>query len=1062
MQISAQYSVSVYLHVNWIIMLIARSLVLALIMVCEFSDEIDFELDFVSRPIETIVSTRQGTTAPVNRIQTENLIYRSPIEVITRPRKQKTADRNTRSIDFSNLVSVETNRTDFSSKLGLVNARSVRNKTGKIVDILTGNKLDILVVTETWLSDNDDHIVSEITPDDYICLRKDRTTGRGGGIAVLCKKAMDPKQLSSNEFQSFEYDILRFHTKSEYLRLIVVYRPPSTSPDLFIDEFSTLLESYLFSTDNTLIVGDFNFPMDKVQDRTVNKFRDMLHMFSLRQHVRDFTHIEGHILDLVISAENDSIISQNVIVEGLISDHFLIVCPLTIRSHETKSKKIKCRKIGDIDLESFRADIKNSKLNTDLTGSLEETVQDYTDILQTLLNKHAPESVKTLKPRPRQPWYKSNLRSIKQISRRKERKLRKTQKSDSAYADIKADFKKAEEYYFKSVDSAKTAYYGALILDNKGDQGKLYRVLNTLMNKKKENPLPNHNSTMDLANTFGQYFLDKIDNIRKSFTDSGNALENDLADEVNSSFTRFQELSDVEIEALIRGSSSKTSCLDPIPTSLVKSCAVELVPVISKIINSSLSTSVFPSSFKQAIVTPLLKKPSLAKIPKNYRPVSNLSFISKLTEKAASSQLDKYIDDYNLADPMQSGYRSGCGTETALVRIFEEILIAMDSKKITFLCLLDNSAAFDTVDYDILLTRLQLSFGVGGSARDWFKSYFTNRSQRVKICDIFSESLEINCGAPQGSIYGPKAYKQYTRPAGKVIGLFDLFHSFYADDGQLLNAARANSHADQKAAVDTIQDAVEALGTWMRRNKLKLNEEKTQFMVLGPKRLTQSCTISSIQLGKESVEKSDFAVNLGVTMDSELNMSEHISSVCRRCYYSLRIISRIRRYLDEDCVKSLVQSLIISRLDYGNVLLYGVSAKDLAKLQRVMNAAARIIAKKRPRDHITPVLKALHWLKIQERIEFKIALLVFKSLRGQGPQYLRDLISVYEPSRNLRSKDSLLLVEPKYKLERCGRRAFSRCGPRVWNSLPYSIRSCQKLEMFKKKLKTFLFQKSYK
>ena len=411
---------------------------------------------------------------------------------------------------------------------------------------------------------------------------------------------------------------------------------------------------------------------------------------------------------------------------------------------------------------------------------------------------------------------------------------------------------------------------------------------------------------------------------------------------------------------------------------------------------------------------------------------------------------------------MQSGYRSGCGTKTALVRIFEEIFMAMDNKQVAFLCLLDNSAAFDTVDYDILLTRLVRSFGVSGRARDWFKSYFTNRTQQVKINNLLSEPMDIDCGCPQGSIYGPKAYKQYTRPAGRVISAFDLFHSFYADDGQLLSRASAHSHTQQFSALNTLQSAVDELGTWMRRNKLKLNEEKTQFMVFGSKRSTSNCQINSIQLGSEHIPKSEHAVNLGVTMDSELSMSEHINSLCKRCYCSLRIISRIRQYLDEDSVKTLVQSLIVSRLDYGNILLYGVNTKELSKLQRVLNAAARLISRTKVHEHITPVLKSLHWLKIQERIEFKIALLVYKSLYCNGPQYLRDLLSFYQPGRSLRSKDALLLAEPKYKLERCGRRAFSRCGPKVWNSLPIHVRKSKNVNDFKRKLKTFLFSKCYR
>jgi len=209
------------------------------------------------------------------------------------------------------------------------------------------------------------------------------------------------------------------------------------------------------------------------------------------------------------------------------------------------------------------------------------------------------------------------------------------------------------------------------------------------------------------------------------------------------------------------------------------------------------------------------------------------------------------------------------------------------------------------------------------------------------------------------------------------------------------------------------------------------------------------------------IEKCDVAVNLGINMDAELRMSQHINAICRKFYQSIRIISRIRSSLDVDSAKTLVQAFIISKIDYGNVLLYGVNSGDLAKLQKIMNAAARLITRTCSREHITPVLKSLHWLKIKERIEYKIALLVFKSIHNQGPEYLQSLLKLYVPPRTLRSEHALLLVEPKYKLERCGRRAFSRCGPSIWNSLPYSVRSSINLEQFKKRLKTFLFSKSY-
>ena len=243
----------------------------------------------------------------------------------------------------------------------------------------------------------------------------------------------------------------------------------------------------------------------------MQKFIDLLRVFALKQHVQDFTHIDGHILDLVICSETDSLITENVKVQSLISDHFLIVCSLNIENQKAIQKRVKCRKIKDIDVDSFRRDILNSKLNKQSTfdASLDEIVEEYNATLQSLLDKHAPETIKTLKPRPKQPWYTTDLRSLRRISRRKERNMQKTSRNHPEYAKLKAEFKTAKNTYFQELDTSKTSYYSGLVISNKKDQGKLYKILNSLMNKKKDNPIPPFGSMSDLANIFGQYFTEK-------------------------------------------------------------------------------------------------------------------------------------------------------------------------------------------------------------------------------------------------------------------------------------------------------------------------------------------------------------------------------------------------------------------------------------------------------------------------------------------------------------------------------------------------------------------------
>ena len=202
---------------------------------------------------------------------------------------------------------------------------------------------------------------------------------------------------------------------------------------------------------------------------------------------------------------------------------------------------------------------------------------------------------------------------------------------------------------------------------------------------------------------------------------------------------------------------------------------------------------------------------------------------------------------------------------------------------------------------------------------------------------------------------------------------------------------------------------------------------------------------------------------LGIQMDSLLNLEKHVNSVTSTAYYHLRNISKIRQALDIDSAKSLVQSLVISRLDFCNSILSKYPQRLTSKLQRVQNHAARVIFKKKKRDHMTPYLKELHWLPVRSRVTFKILLLTYKCLNGLAPAYLSDLINLYIPPRTLRSNTTLTgtLVVPRYNRLKHGGRAFSYVSPLLWNCLPNGIRNAVSVSLFKSLLKTHLFREYF-
>ena len=210
---------------------------------------------------------------------------------------------------------------------------------------------------------------------------------------------------------------------------------------------------------------------------------------------------------------------------------------------------------------------------------------------------------------------------------------------------------------------------------------------------------------------------------------------------------------------------NKCCVLDPAPTWLIKECSTQLTPLITRIVNESLRSGTVPTSFKKAIVRALLKKLGLDKeVFKNYRPVSNLQFISKLLEKVVDQRFGEHLSINQLRDIWQSAYEQNHSTETALLKVQSDIAEALDSGSMVVLLMLDLSAAFDTLDHNTLVKRFEHSFGITGKALQWVSSYLTDRTQCVAVDSATSKDCTLQHGVPQGSVLGPKMYCMYTRP----------------------------------------------------------------------------------------------------------------------------------------------------------------------------------------------------------------------------------------------------------------------------------------------------------
>ena len=236
---------------------------------------------------------------------------------------------------------------------------------------------------------------------------------------------------------------------------------------------------------------------------------------------------------------------------------------------------------------------------------------------------------------------------------------------------------------------------------------------------------------------------------------------------------------------------------------------------------------------KTAVLSSLLKKANLDhEVLANYRPISNLKVISKIIEKVVAVRLQKYLEANQLNEPLQSAYKPFHSCETALARVHNDILVATDKRHRVMLLLLDLSAAFDTVDYDILLTRLHSKYSICGIALEWFRSYLTNRSQFALIEGCRSQSRELKCGVSQGSVLGPILYVLHTAPLADILRFHEMQFHFYADDTQLYISFSTNNDMELTNSITKIEECLSDIDKWMSINRLKLNKDKTELLYL--------------------------------------------------------------------------------------------------------------------------------------------------------------------------------------------------------------------------------------
>ena len=530
--------------------------------------------------------------------------------------------------------------------------------------------------------------------------------------------------------------------------------------------------------------------------------------------------------------------------------------------------------------------------------------------------------------------------------------------------------------------------------------------------------------------------------------------------------SNFQPITLPELQKIILSTPNKNCELNPIVTRLLKQILPSIVALIADIINTSLRDEIVLESFKRPLVKLLLKKPGLELLDRNYRPVSNLGYISKLVEHVMAGQLVNHIERHDMMEAHQSAYHASHSMETALLKVKTDVIWPLENQEVACLILLDLSAAFDTIDHDTLLSRLKSRFAVTGVVLQWLGSYLKDRTQVVEIGVPLSggsrsEFISLRSGIPQGSVLGPILFAIYTVHIGNICRRHQVEFHLYADDTQIYLSFRPSIPFSKYDCIARIEKCIEEIGIWMTQNLIKLNSDKMEFILFGTQQQLSKVDDISLHIGSDTIKPIDHVRNLGYIMDSLLKNGSHVNKITSSCYCKLCDIARIRPSLETKSAQLIVQALVLSNIDYCNSLLAASQWYQLNNLQHIQNMSCQVICNIRKHDHVSSVMKNLHWLKIPERITYKLCLLVYKCQNNLTPPYLSDLLQSRPSSRLLQSSQSDNIYVAYFKNSQCQLSSFSSAGPRAWNTLPMAIKTAKLLDTFKTLLNTHLFNIAY-